>query len=98
MAFDLFADQISEKIEHNEEYIFSYISELEGYPLLNWIWSEFYKSPRTNPDQSNGIVHELITLSALHKSDKQLANTISRLLPFFSCCYENNLSIKTASD
>ena len=98
MAFDMFADQISEKFEHNEEYIFTYINQLEEYPLLNWIWSEYYKSPRISAEQSNGIVHELISLSALHKSDKQLANTISRVLPFFSFCYKNDLTVKTASD
>lgn len=98
MAFDMYADQLNENIEHNEEYIFSYINELDEFPLLNWIWNQFYNSPRINPEQSNDIVHELIALSALHKSDKQLINTIRRLLIFFSFCYKNKLTIKTASD
>ena len=98
VAFDMYADQLNENIEHNEEYIFSYINELDEFPLLNWIWNQFYNSPRINPEQSNDIVHELIALSALHKSDKQLINTIRRLLIFFSFCYKNKLTIKTASD
>ena len=98
MAFDMYADQMEEKFEHNEEYLFSYINELEEFPILNWIWEEFYKSPRISPDQANAIVHELIYLSTLHSSDKQLINTVLRLLPFFSSCYKNKLTIKTASD
>jgi hypothetical protein len=98
VAFDMYVDQISEKIEHNEEYIFSYINEDDTYPLLNWIWNEYYKSPRINSAQSNGIVHELISLCATHKSNKKLVNTINRLLPFFSYCYKNELTIKSASD
>ena len=98
MAFDMYADQMEEKFEHNEEYLFSYINELAEFPTLNWIWQEFYKSPQINSDQANAIVHELIHLSTLHRSDKQLINTVVRLLPFFSFCYKNKLTIKTASD
>jgi hypothetical protein len=94
----MYTDQMEEKLDHNEEYLFSYINELDEFPILNWICKEFYKSPRINSDQANAIVHELISLGALHKSDKQLINTIGRLLPFFSFCYENKLTIKTASD
>jgi len=98
VAFDMYADQMEDKFEHNEEYLFSYINELEEFPILNWIWREFYKSPRINSDQANAIVHELIYLSTLHSSDKQLINTVLRLLPFFSFCYKNKLTIKTSSD
>ena len=87
----MYAEQMKEKFEHNEEYLFSYINELEEFPILNWIWQEFYKSPRISSEQANGIVHELIYLSTLHSSDKQLKNTVLRLLPFFSFCYKNKL-------
>ncbi len=98
MAFDMYAGQMEERIEHNEEYLFSYIDQRNEFPILNWIWQEFYKSPKINSEQANAIVHELINLSAIHRSDKQLANTVLRLLPFFSYCYKNELTIKSASD
>jgi len=98
VAFDMYADQIREKIEHNEEYIFTYINEDDNYPILNWVWDEYYNSPSISSDQSNSIVHELISLAATQTSDKQLAETINRLLPFFSYCYKNELTIKSASD
>ncbi|WP_448549354.1 hypothetical protein [Thalassotalea fusca] len=98
MAFDMYAGHKEEKIEHSEEYLFMYINELDEFPILNWVWHEFYKSPVINSEQANAIVHELIYLSTIHSSDKQLINTVVRLLPFFSFCYKNELTIKTASD
>ncbi|WP_158587212.1 hypothetical protein [Motilimonas pumila] len=98
MAFDMYADQLQEKIAHNEEFLFTYVNENEDFPLLNLVWEAFYDGPEIYPEQSNSLVHELISLKALHPSDKYLANTIDRLLVFFSLCYQNDSTIKCVSD
>ena len=99
MAFDMYIDNEREFIDHHEEEIFSLINEDDSYPMLNWLWQEYYDGPKVEPRISNDLVHELIALrSSLTKDQKYLLVTIDRLLPFLSKAFVLNKTIRCVSD
>lgn len=97
MAFDMYLDGERTFIDVHEEDLFYKINEDEGFPKLNWIWQNFYKSPKITPDVSNTLVHELILLKSIC-NEKSIIHVIDKLLPFFSNAYKSNKVIETASD
>ncbi len=98
MAFDLRFENKKEKIEPHEEGLFLLVNEDDRYPALNWLWQEFYDSPRIQPERCNEIVHELIFLQSLNGIAKEVQHIIARLLPFFSMAYTNSKQVNCASD
>ncbi len=101
MAFDLYIGEKRAFIDHHEEDIFSFIEENEQFPMLNWIWENFYNSPVISHEIANEILHELIRLrEEIRGNDqwKHLIHVIDRLLPFFSLSYIEKTQIKCASD
>lgn len=99
--FDMHAGGARESIHHHEEFLFSLAAEHSSrYPVLLDIWESFYKDPRLHPDQAGNLVHELIELLSSNGglSNKPLAITVSRLLPFFSTAYRNGETVLCNSD
>ncbi|NEQ50766.1 MAG: hypothetical protein F6K11_11625 [Leptolyngbya sp. SIO3F4] len=97
MAFDMYAEEKHEKIDHHEEYIFSFISESSASPNLNWLWNNFYNGPTISPEVANGLVHELIQLKAMVTTPTD-HGLIDRLLIFLSFAHLNKISIRCVSD
>jgi hypothetical protein len=97
MAFDMYAGSRYEKIEHEEEFVFSLITESEEFIHLNNIWDNFYNGPKIEYQNANKIVHELITLKSkvLSKNEHRI---IDRWLIFFSYSYTQEKDIRCASD
>ncbi len=100
MAFSMYADDLSEYIDHHEEFLFEIASRERGiYPELVKMYSEFYDSPTLDSERAGRLVHELIDLLERHgKSDKNLVRVIFRLLPFFSKASRGAYSIRCSSD
>lgn len=98
MAFDLKFNNRKEKIDYHEEGFFSLVNENDDFPTLNWLWIEFYSSPKIGPESCNKLVHELVQLQTLHEIDKNSKFCISRLLPFFSAAYLSSEQVTTVSD
>lgn len=101
MAFDMYAGERSERIDHHEEFLFSLVAADESeYPQLMSIWERFYDGPCLAPEQAGAIVHELIELLSNNGGEQgsHLAKIVMRLLPFFSFAYKRGLKIKCSSD
>ncbi|OZG75033.1 hypothetical protein BTA51_01120 [Hahella sp. CCB-MM4] len=102
MALDLYAGNEKDRIATHEEALFLIVIEHdENYPVLNWLWSEFYNGPRINPEKSNLLVHELLQLYRVVENDKEvkwLAPITVRLASFFSIAYRNNIEVIAESD
>jgi len=101
MAFDLYLGKERAFIEIHEEVLFSLINEKDEYPNLNWLWKNYYESPRIAANRANDLIHELLQLRAEieNKSQyKQVRNTIDRIMPFLSRAYKQNKQIECASD
>ncbi|HIQ52297.1 MAG TPA: hypothetical protein EYH51_03355 [Pseudomonas pachastrellae] len=100
MAFELYAGSLSTSIEHHEEGIFGFV-DADKHPQLSRMKASFYSDPAFSPEQSNDLVHELISLiPALEgtKETKYLASVLSRLLVFFSAAYVNDEQVRSESD
>lgn len=97
MAFDLKFGNKKESIGHHEEGLFQAVNGSDDYPVLNWVWEQYYSSPKIDYDICNKLVHELISLQEA-TSDKAVSHTISRLLPFFSKAYLSQSQVITNSD
>ena len=101
MSFDMYAGNVHESVGHHEEFIFSLAQADESrYPELLAIWEDFYDGPRISAGRAGMIVHELIDLLRANGGfeNKPLAQTVVRLLPFFSRAYRNGNEIRCDSD
>lgn len=105
MAFDLqYKDGLNSRRENifsSEENFFNLIEENINYPILNFIWENFYESPKLEPEKSNQLVHELVALNeeyAKHSHSKQINHFTSRLIPFFNTAYLNDKTVICMSD
>jgi hypothetical protein len=100
MAFDMYAGEKHEMIDHHEEFIFSLIKKQSDYPELDSIWSAFYDDPHLSVNQADLLTHELIALLANNggSNNKQLCTVVNRLVEFFSFAYANKIQIKCLSD
>lgn len=101
MAFDMYAGDAKESIEHHEEFIFVLATENSSrYPQLSALWDRFYDDPSLSPQQSNSLVHELIDLLTSNGGgvNKPLANLILRILPFFSRAFQGQTEVRCTSD
>lgn len=101
MAFDLHAGGRREHIGHHEEFLFTLAQENESrYPELLAVWNAFYSGPRISSARAGAIVHELIDLLSSNGglANKPLANTVVRLLPFFSAAYRSQQEVRCSSD
>ena len=99
MAFDLYAGSLSTSIEHHEEGIFGF-ADADKHPQLSRMKASFYSDPAFSPEQSNDLVHELISLIPALESNKEtkyLASVLSRLLVFFSAAYVNDEQVRSES-
>lgn len=97
MAFDMYLGKKREQIHAHDESLFSAIAGNPNFPHLNWLWENFYKSPRINPSDSNLLVHELISFKGSN-SDKSIDFLVDRLISFFSDAYVTGGSIVCSSD
>ncbi len=105
MAFDLqFKKRIKtirEKITHDEEYFFRLIEDDANYPVLNWVWEEFYNGPKISIDKVDQLIHELIALKtdfSKHKHAKQINYFSDRLVIFFNEAYRIKQQVICISD
>lgn len=101
MAFDMYAGDRNESIGHHEEFLFSLAQEDEPrYPELIAVWHAFYSGPRISSSHAGALVHELIDLLSSNGglANKPLANTVARLLPFFSMAYRTQQEVRCSSD
>ncbi len=101
MAFDLWLEKQCESIEEYEEGLFEFIGNESEFPALNYLWREFYGSPKFDPEMSNSLVHELIAIQEVIKNQKEHAHLrmlIERLLPLFSKAYKKSKTIQGAGD
>lgn len=101
MAFDMRAGDRRENIGHHEEFLFALAQENEShYPELLAVWNAFYSAPRISSADAGALVHELIDLLSSNGglSNKPLANTVVRLLPFFSAAHRSQQEIRCSSD
>lgn len=101
MAFDMYFDNTHERIEHQEEFIFSLANlEKHQFPELTTLWDVFYNSPIISASQAGVLVHELIALLSQNGGieNRQLAYVVVRLLPFFSRAYCQGHEIRSISD
>ena len=100
MAFDMQLGNESEKIGYSEEDFFIIITKEEGFPNLEWLWEEFYKSPTIDSQRAKLIAEEL-EIAKNHKRIKSrhsLVRFINRVLPFFRSSNELQENIKCLSD
>jgi len=100
MAFDLYSGNLSECIEHHEEAIFRFVDS-GSHAQLSRMKESFYRDPEFSPEQSNELVHELISLLSVIEKDKQnkfLMSVLHRLLAFFSLAYKNGQQVRSESD
>ncbi|RYD82425.1 MAG: hypothetical protein EOP84_09430 [Verrucomicrobiaceae bacterium] len=101
MGFDMHAGDRRESIGHHEEFLFSLAQEDESrYPELLAVWHTFYNGPRISWSQAGALVHELIDLLSSNGglASKPLANTVVRLLPFFSAAHRTQQEVRCSSD
>lgn len=101
MAFDMYAGERHESIEHHEEFIFYLAGANDSrYSELLRIWRLYYDGPRISSSQAGELVHELIELLWTNGGfqNKALSHLVIRLLPFFSAAYRNAEDIKCTSD
>lgn len=101
MAFDLYLNNKRFSIHHDEEDLFGLVNDDEEYPVLNWIWEEYYNGPRIPPEKSSQLVNELISVRSRFSDDKgfeHILGLIDRLLPLFSRAYNDQIEIKCLSD
>ncbi len=100
MVFDLYSSNLSECIEHHEEEIFRFVDS-GSHTQLSRMRESFYRDPGFSPEQSNELVHELISLLPVIEKDKQnkfLVPVLHRLLAFFSLAYKNGQPVRSVSD
>lgn len=105
MAFDMHSGANSsysqEKVAHHEEFIFQLMEGKEAYPTANYIWDNFYKSPKIDPEKSGKLVHELLNLKSFHKNSPQsklIISLVDRLVLFFNQAYISQTEITCHSD
>lgn len=101
MAFDLWLNNERESIEAFEEGLFDLIGNGEGFPVLDYIWNNFYASPTIEPEMSRKLIFELISILEIVNDNKEYAHIIKlviRLLPFFSRAYKKGEVIQGAGD
>lgn len=100
MAFDMYLDGKNEKIHYSEEDFFMIITKEDDFPNLEWLWEEFYCSPKIDGQRAKLIAEEL-ELAKKHKRIKSrhsLIKFIDRVHPFFSKAGVLNKGIKCLSD
>lgn len=87
MAFDIYAGERKDEIDHHEVVLFEYSGdELDNLPRLLEIWKQFYASPAFEPSASNELVHELLFVRdkvVKSESHKWLEPALVRLASFF---------------
>ncbi len=100
MAFDMSLKDKSEKIHYDEEDFFIIITREEGFPNLDWLWDNFYRSPRIYGDRSKAIAMELEKAKEIKsiKSRKHFLAFIDRVKPFFQESFDSNTVIMCVSD
>jgi hypothetical protein len=101
MAHDLWLDDKCESIEEFEEGLFEFVSSDSEYPVLSYIWNEFYGSPKITPEMANEAVHELIAILKIIENQHEythIKKLIARLLPLFSTAYKSGKIIQGAGD
>lgn len=100
MPFDMYHGELSDCIEHHEEYLLEIAARSpDRFPQLCTLYSSFYSDPVLQPDRANGLVHELIDLIDVAKDERKSALTaIVRLLSFFSAAVRNRQDIRCSSD
>ena len=100
MAFNLYSGDSNECIEHHEEGIFSFV-EPTMHTELSRMKDCFYRDPEFSFEQSNDLVHELISLLSIIEKDKHnkyLVPVLHRLLAFFSLAYKSGHPVRSESD
>lgn len=102
MAFDMYAGDRRDQIDHHEESLFELIGTDDNqYPNLRFIWENIYEGPRIDPVVSELLVHELLHLSDVnsHTNDaKWISPIVLRLSTFFSYAYREGLTVRCSSD
>jgi hypothetical protein len=101
VAFDMYLGDRREKIDENEEYIFTMASaSAQEYPELLALWSRFYSSFQLSPGQASALIHELLCLLEEQDSpaNKPLSALVLRLSRFFSAACRSNQPIACAGD
>ena len=97
----MYLDKRREKIDYHEEGIFNLIDENDAFPQLNYLWREFYDSPKITPEAANDLVHELLELNemiAKNKKHEHFEVVTRRLVSFFSAAYRSGKTIECAGD
>ena len=97
MAFDMFAGKLREKIDYDEEEILKLVNGDSDYPLLNWLWEEFYSGPRIHREQATQIARELQSL-AQNLDDSDMRQTCFRLVEFFLKASSLDEEVRCMSD
>lgn len=101
MAFDMYAGERHEAIQHHEGYLFEFATEaIEAFPQLNAIRARFYSDFTLEPEQSSALVHEILMLHEHHASQggKAFSATALRLAQFFSYAWRNGAPIRCCGD
>lgn len=100
MAFDLYAGSLSVSIEHHEEAIFGFVDS-DKHRQLSRMKDSYYRDPGFSPEQSNDLVHELISLLPIvekNRETKYLVPLLNKLLVFFSSAYVSSEQVRSESD
>ena len=100
MAFDMYIGSMNEKIHYSDEDFFMLVIREEGFPNLEWLWDNFYSSPKIYSDRSSAIISELAKARGVKsiKSRKEFISFIERVTPFFKNAYDSNVTINCVSD
>ena len=101
MAHDLWLEDQCESIEDFEEGLFEFVSQDSDFPVLWYIWNEFYGSPKITPEMANDAVHELIAILKIINGKHEhthIKKLIERLLPHFSAAYRTGRCIQGGGD
>lgn len=101
MALDLYANGQHAAIGLQDEFMFALAAaDVQRFPALSALWMAYYDDPALTPEQANALLHELIALLDCYGgiSNKALAHTVVRLLPFFSMASKGGHEIRTESD
>ncbi len=101
MAFDLHLGNDKSYIGHHEEGVFEKFDGNPDFPMVNWLWENYYSDPVITPEIANKLVHEFIAIRASLEGTskfKYLLIAIDRILPLLSKGYSTEEIIRCRSD
>jgi hypothetical protein len=99
MSFEMIAGELSERIRHQDEVLFSLADDPDRFPTICHIWERFYDDPVLSNEAAGRITHELIDVWSLQQTqDKTRDWMMKRLLMFFGRAYISGKEIRCNSD